>query len=139
MFKNCAIALSFLLPTFALASNEIDMSCGQTVKAFFEPLVQRRLIGTKPMSVEQSTSINHFSPIVFANITAYGMPVRSVFGYTNEPLFFTNTGGNTREVYGVIVKEGIANVQAQLRSAGVENAQTFRADGRSTIILCNGE
>lgn len=139
MFKKCALALSLCIPVLAIAATEIDVSCGQTVKGFFEPLVQRRLIATKPMSVEQSTSINHFSPKAFANLTVYGMPVRSVFGYTNEPLFFRNAGGDTREVYGVIVKEGIANVQAQLRSLGIESAQTFRANDGLTIILCNGE
>ncbi|MCL6483489.1 MAG: hypothetical protein I4O49_04800 [Janthinobacterium lividum] len=139
MFKNFAVALSFLLPTFAAASNEIDMSCGQSVKAFFAPLVQGRLINTKPISVNQDTSINVFDVRVLKPLTAHGMPVRMVYGFTDEPLLFTNTGNSKQDVYGVIVKEGIANVQAQLNSLGETRAFTRRFDGQSTMTSCKGE
>lgn len=138
MFKNCALALAFLVPISASAAQSIDMSCGMTVKAFFEPLIQGRLINPKPAQVESTGSINHFRPKLLIRLTAYGMPVKSVFGYANEPLLFMNNGNGNQEVYGVIVSEGIANTQAQLNSVGNTDARTFRTDANTTIIMCKG-
>ncbi|WP_426079293.1 hypothetical protein [Janthinobacterium sp. PSPC3-1] len=138
MLKKCALALTFLLPLSASAVDEIDVSCGMSVRSFFEPLIQNRLINPKPAQVEQTGSINHFRPKLLKRLTAYGMTVKSVFGYANEPLLFMNNGNGNQEVYGVIVSEGIANVQAQLNSVGNTDARTFRTDSNTTIIMCKG-
>lgn len=138
MFKKCTLVLAFLLPLAASAADEIDMSCGMSVKSFFEPLIQNRLINPKPAQVEQAGSLNHFRPKLLKRLTAYGMPVKSVFGYANEPLLFLNNGNGNQDVYGVIVSEGIANTQAQLNSVGNTDARTVRVDSTTTVIMCKG-
>jgi hypothetical protein len=67
------------------------------------------------------------------------MPVTYVFGYDDDPLLFINNGDKARPIYGVIVREGIANVQAQLKAVGADRAMTFRVDSNSTMIGCKGE
>lgn len=114
------------------------MSCGMSVRAFFAPFIQRNLINPKPVAVAES-SVNSFKPKFLKQITALGMPVVSVLGYTDDPLLFVKVGNPQQDVYGVVVKEGIGNVQAQLKSYDVTDARTFRIDAKSTLILCKGE
>lgn len=138
MLKKYAAALAFGLPLAALASEPVDMSCNMSVKSFFAPLVQRHLIDTKPYLVDEH-SRNYFRPKMFAHLAAYGMQVTGVVGSADEPLLFIKKGNAPGgDLYGVIVRESIANVQAQLNSAGVTAAKAFRFDGRQTIITCLG-
>jgi hypothetical protein len=127
----------FVAPATAYATNEIAV-CGQSVTEFFAPLVEKRLIVRKPYRVS-ALSVNHFKPNLLANMTAYGLPVVGVFGYTDNPLFFEKRGISTQDVYGVVVKEGLANTLAQLDSVGAIDARAFRFDSRRTVILCKGE
>lgn len=136
MMKLGAV-LVLALPLAAQASQEIDV-CGQSVTAFFAPLVEKRLIVKTPYKVS-AASVNHFKPNFLAHMSAYGMPVIGVFGYTDNPLFFVKKGNPTQDVYGVIVKEGLANTLAQLESVGAVDARAFRVDSGSTLILCKGE
>lgn len=138
MLRQIFAVLAFSTPFFAHAATPINVSCGQSVKAFFAPLIQQRLINPKPFSVG-SASLNLFQPRLFKSMTAYGMPVVMVFGYTNDPLLFIQKGEPKGDVYGVTVREGIANVQAQLNSMSANDARTFRVDERQTMILCKGE
>lgn len=136
--KKFAVALAFGLPLAALASESVVMACDSSVKSFFGPLVQRRLIDTKPFLVDEH-SLNYFRPKLFARLSVYGMPVTGVLGYSNDPLLFMQKGNSPGgDGYGVIVKETIANVQAQLASVGATQARTIRFDARSTIIFCKG-
>lgn len=135
--KTRWMALALSLPLVAHAGQEISV-CGQSVSSFFAPLVQNRLIVTKPFKVAE-TSINYFRPHLLVKLSAYGLPVTSVFGYTDDPLFFVKKGPSTQDVYGVVVKEGLANTLAQLDSAGAVDARAFRIDSNSTLILCKGE
>ena len=137
MFKKFAAALAFGLPVAALASEAVVMTCESSVKSFFAPLVQRHLIDTKPFTVD-GNSVNYFRPKLFAGISAYGMPVTGILGYTDDPLLFVTKGTSPGDGYGVIVKETIANVQAQLSSVGAVKARTIRFDAHSTIIFCKG-
>jgi hypothetical protein len=137
LLKKYVAALALALPLAAQAGQEIGV-CGQSVTSFFAPLLQQRLIAKTPFKVSES-SVNHFKANLFANMSAYGMPVISVFGYSDNPLFFVKRGEPSQDVYGVIVKEGLANTQAQLASVGAVDARAFRVDSRSTLILCKGE
>jgi hypothetical protein len=130
-------ALALGLPACAFAVEPLQMTCDSSVKAFFAPLVQHNLISTKPFLVD-AHSVNHFRPKLLSHVTAYGMPVSEVFGYGDDPLLFIKKSDQPDDVYGVIVKETIANVQAQLVSVGATKAQTYRADSRSTVIFCKG-
>lgn len=134
--KKYAAALALGLPFAAHADIALPMTCEMTVKAFFAPLVQSNLIDTKPFKVEVPQSVNHFRPKWASRLVVYGMPVSDVFGYTDEPLLFVRRGEQVEDIYGVIVKEGIANVQAQLSSVGATKARTYRIDGNSTVIFC---
>lgn len=131
-------ALALSLPFAALAAEAVDMSCNATVKEFFAPLIQNRIINPKPFNVEPGSSTNHFKISAFKSVTAYGIPVIEVFGYTDEPLLFVKSGNPQFDLYGVRVREGVANVQAQLNSFGATKARAYRIDGASSIIICKG-
>lgn len=141
MFKNFSAALALSLPLLAHAATDIDMRCGLSVRDFFAPLVQQRLIMKEAYSVAES-SVNHFRPNFFAGLSAHGMKVTSVFGYTNDPLFFKKRGNPdqpmSQDIYGVVVKEGLADTQAQLAAVGATGARAMRIDTKSTAILCEG-
>ncbi|WP_373987020.1 hypothetical protein [Duganella sp. BuS-21] len=138
MFKKIVCAHALGLPLFACAAVPLSMDCTSTVRDFFAPLVQGDLIARKPYIVDQH-SLNHFKPKLFKPLTVYGLPVIYVLGYANDPLLFINKGSPPdADVYGVIVKEGIANVQAQLTSVGAVQARTYRVDAQLTAIICKG-
>lgn len=141
MLKKYWVAFALYLPIAAHAATDLNMSCGLSVRDFFAPLVQNRLIIKKPYDVEE-TSINYFKPNFFAGLTAHGMKVTGIFGYTDDPLFFEKRGSPDRpgsqDVYGVIVKEGLADTQAQLVSVGATDARAIRIDTKSTAISCKG-
>ncbi len=150
--KSAIFALLSVAHIFAFASSNIDksMMCDLSSKSFFEQLTQNNLIELKPYSVTKF--ISHFhttaskSKLRFSKkrshedeITAFGMHVDSVFGYADGQILFTqDPDRQTPDVYGVVVIESIANVQAQLHSVGAEKARTRRLDASKTIIVCQG-
>jgi hypothetical protein len=138
MLKKITALLALGAPLAAGAAEPLTMACDISTRSFFEPLVQNGLIKTKPFKVA-AHSINYFQPRMFKHLTVYGMPVTFVFGYADDPLLFINNGEKARPIYGVIVREGIANVQAQLKAVGADRAMTFRVDSNSTMIGCKGE
>jgi hypothetical protein len=138
LLRSFVAALALGTPIFACAAVPLIVDCNSTVRDFFAPLIQQDLIARKPFMVDQ-LSVNHFKPRFLKPLAAYGMPVTEILGFANDPLLFTNKNSTPgQEVYGVLVKEGIANVQAQLQSVGVTNARTFRVASLSTLILCKG-
>lgn len=137
MIKIFLTGLICALPLAASAALQVEMACDQSVREFFTPLVQRRLITTKPYTISTG-SVNYFRTRAFAGVSAYGMQVTSVFGFTDDPLLFTPIEGEKREIYGVEVRETIANVQAQLNSVGAVNATTYRVSAALTAIACKG-
>jgi hypothetical protein len=132
-----ALGLPLCLPFAACSAEALQVACDTTVKSFFTPLVQRNLINRSPFMVDEH-SLNHFRPRDTAKLTAYGMAVTDVIGYSDEPLLFIKKGKlpTSGEVYGVVVEETIANVQAHLASVGVTQALTYRFDANSTAIAC---
>lgn len=69
----------------------------------------------------------------------YGMKVVAVLGYASGQLIFPRgPGTEPPETYGVIVKEGIANVQATLNSEGANRVRTRRISPNETAIYCEG-
>lgn len=121
-----------------MASTTLSMNCDQSVKEFFAPLVQNQAIETPAYKIDDGY-LNMFKLRPFVRLDAYGMPVSSVFGYTDEPLLFKRMeGSHSADVYGVTVKESIANVQAQLTAVGATSAKTLRIDRNTTAIACKG-
>ncbi len=154
MKKYAIFAVLAAVPIFSIASIEVDkgLMCNQSTNDFFAPLIQNDSIELKPYKIDdkfisyfniknnKSRSKKSFYKKGFENgITAFGMPVISVFGYADGQILFPqNPLGKTPDVYGVAVEEGIANVQAQLRSVGSTKATTYRIDASKTFIICKG-
>lgn len=140
MLKHIAVALALSGPVAAIgATHEINAACGQTVRDFFAPLIQQNLINPKPARVT-SASINVFNPRFLKPLTAFGLPVLEVLGNTDDPLLFVSNGTpHGQDVYGVVVRDGIGNVQAHLNSIGVTEARVMRIEDKKTLILCKGE
>jgi hypothetical protein len=126
------------IPMLARAAVPIEMSCDMSVKEFFAPLVQQRLISSKPFKIE-GPSVNYFRPAMFKQLVVFGLPVTTVVGFTDDPLLFISNGKQQRDVFGVIVGESIANVQAQLNAVSATGTATYRIGSNSTIIVCKGE
>lgn len=138
MKKPLIAALALTASMAAVAKPiEIDARCGQRVADFFAPLIQQDLIKRKPYSVSPG-NVNLFDVRLFKPLTAFGLPVTTVMGYTDDPLLFTARTASEQDVYGVMVREGIGNVQAHLNSIGVTDARVIRADAKTTVILCKG-
>lgn len=139
MLKHIAVALALSGPVVAFgATQEINAACGQTVRDFFAPLIQQNLINPKPARVTRA--VNVFNPRLLKPLTAFGLPVIEVVGITDDPLLFVSTGApHAQDVYGVVVRDGIGNVQAHLNSIGMGDARVMRVEEKKTLILCKGE
>lgn len=139
LLSKYVAALALLTPFVAAAQDDayqVDMSCAATVREFFTPLVQQGVINTKAISIDPKTSMNHFDFADNKQATAYGMPVKAFFGYADEPLLFLRGMKVAGAGYGVIVNEGVANVQAQLNSFGATRAKALRIKTDYTAIAC---
>lgn len=139
------LALFFGAHTLAYSATNLDKAFGCTMSAsqFFTPLVQQKLIESRPYQIEDSISyfrpINLFLGKTRGGMLVYGMQVDSVFGYARGQMFFLRgPGTEPAEVYGAIVRDGIANVQAQLNSMGITRARTNRVSGSLTAVICEG-
>lgn len=136
------LAMAFAVPTMACAAVPLDkgLMCEMSAAAFFSPMVQHKMISLEPFAVEDS--ISQFQPRAQfgqKSMTAFGMKVETVFGYARgQIMFLRGPGTEPVDTYGVIVKEGIANVQAQLNSMGAHRAQTRRISSSRTAITCEG-
>lgn len=114
-----------------------NLNCDLSVKSFFTPLIQGNVIERVAYRVH-ADSTNFFRPAPSQRITAYGLPVVEVFGYTDEPLLFQKGQSQRTDIFGVVVRESVANVQAQLKSFRAEKATAFRIDSQFTAIACRG-
>jgi hypothetical protein len=143
MKKYAAIALlSAAQLTAGAAEIDTGMHCDMSAQAFFAPLVQRNLIERKPFRIEKYVSEFRTKSHALKNpssVTAFGIPVISVFGYADgQIMFHQDPQHQTADVYGAVVLEGIANVQAQLNSMGATKARPVRLDEKRTMIICQG-
>lgn len=141
MKQTALLALALAVPSMASAVNlDKGLMCDMSAAAFFAPMVQHKLIDIEPIAVEDS--INHFRPrtqLGSKALLAFGMKVETVFGYARGQIMFQRAPGTEpADTYGVIVKEGIANVQAQLGSMGAHRALTRRISSSRTAITCEG-
>ena len=135
--KKLLLPLLLALPCVSFgASFEMPISCDLSPKAFFEPLIQSQLLQPKPFKVVNS--VNFFKPKLFKHITVLGLPVESVYGFVQDQIMFIHGSQSHDEVYGVIVKESVANVQAQLTANGITKAKINRLNAELTQITCFG-
>lgn len=132
-FKSNAISLSV-----NATSLDSAMFCNITALAFFQRLMFGNIINAKPYRSEDNIFYFHPNPKFLKLLSAYGMHVSSVFGFASDQLMFPRGPGAADDIYGVIVNESIANVQAQLHSMGSTSARTYRIDKITTSITCYG-
>ena len=121
------------MSSFAAERFDDAFKCDQSATSFFTDLVQRNLIKIPP-STTNDQSISFFETTTPA--TVFGMQVVLVLGYVPGQAMFVTRPVVATERFGVVVKEGIANVQAQLNSMGAMKAKTRRFDSQTTAISC---
>ena len=114
----------------------MPISCELSPKDFFEPLIQSQLLQPKPFKVVNS--VNFFKLKPFKHVTVLGLPVESVYGFVQDQIMFIHSANTPGELYGVAVKESIANVQAQLSANGITKAKINRINSELTTITCFG-
>lgn len=139
MLRRLFIVVFLLSPSIAFSSTKLDqaMFCDMTSTNFFYPLVQKELISLKPYKVEDS--INYFRVKIFKPLSAFGMPVQAVFGWSETQMIFVRGPGTSPpEIYGILVNEGIGDVQATLNSVGATKAKVSRVEKSITAITCTG-
>jgi hypothetical protein len=138
MFKIFLPLIVAVLPSLCDAkTSNIDKAffCNMSTVQFFQPLVQRSLINVKPYAVVDSVS--YFHPTTFNQISLFGIPVEAFFGYADDQILFVRGPGTAPpEIYGVIVRESVANVRVQLDSYGAKRAEVNRIDSNRTAVAC---
>lgn len=138
MFKIFLPLIVAVLPSLCSAkTSNIDKAffCNMSTTQFFQPLVQLGVLNVKPYAVEDSVS--YFHPKFFNQIFLFGIQVEAFFGYADNQIMFTRSPGTAPpELYGVIVRESIANVQAQLNANGATLAKVNRIDSNRTAVAC---
>lgn len=145
MKRYMVLALALAAPSLAMAAVEIDkgLMCEMSATTFFQPIVQRKLIKLQPYTVVDSISHFRATHDVFGpnrgGMRAFGMQVGAVFGYASGQMIFARgPGTEPPELYGVIVKESIANVRATLDSVGATQTKVRRVSATETAIYCEG-
>lgn len=145
MLKSTLSALLLCVPAFAIGVPlDQGLRCEMGTVEFFRPLVQYQFIYPKAIAVRGA--INFFAPHKRLSkkngetLEAFGMPVESVFGYAAGQIMFTTEDPRimSPDLFGVVVREEIGNVQAQLRAMNVTKATTRRVTHNTTEISCIG-
>ncbi|MGF6733265.1 hypothetical protein OKW50_005410 [Paraburkholderia youngii] len=113
-----AAAAALPLSSFAV---ELDapLVCNESGHQFIADLMQQQLINPKPSHVE-SNSINAFSPMPDAHLTAFGFRVFAVVGFEkDDPMFRVGDGEPVAQsAYGAVVFGGDDKVKSALENAG---------------------
>ncbi|MEA3129910.1 MAG: hypothetical protein QOF46_1705 [Paraburkholderia sp.] len=138
-FFSCVL-LALAAITLPLASSaaalDAPLNCNESGHQFIADLAQQQMIDPKPTRVE-SNSINAFSPVHGADLTAFGFRVFAVVGYEkDDPLFRVGDGEPVaRSAYGVVVFGSESKVQSALAEAG-STAIVHRVAPLVTAIFC---
>lgn len=106
---------------FAAHATPLDdaLACNESAHRFISDLTAKQLIDPKPSRVE-SNSINAFSPVKGADLTAYGFSVIAIVGYEkDDPMFRTGDGEPVAQsAYGAVVFGGTEKVQTAVTQGG---------------------
>jgi hypothetical protein len=131
-----ALAAAALPLSSHAAALDAPLTCNESGHQFIADLAQQQLIDPKPMRVE-SNSINAFSPVQGADLTAFGFHVFAVVGYEkDDPMFRVGDGEPVaRSAYGVVVFGGESKVLAALAETG-STAIVHRVAPLVTAIFC---
>jgi len=138
LFRPLLIALLLSALPFAARAASLDAAlvCDESAHKFIADLAARQLIDPKPMRVE-SNSINAFSPVRGANLSAYGFSVFAVVGYEqDDPIFRVGSGEPlAKSAYGAVVWGSDEKVQTAVTAAG-STAIVHHVAPHVTAIFC---
>jgi hypothetical protein len=138
LFRPLLIALLLSALPFAARAASLDAAlvCDESAHKFIADLAARQLIDPKPMRVE-SNSINAFSPVRGANLSAYGFSVFAVVGYEHDdPIFRVGSGEPlAKSAYGAVVWGSDEKVQTAVTAAG-STAIVHHVAPHVTAIFC---
>lgn len=131
-----ALGAAALPITSYAAALDAPLACNESGHQFIADLAQQQLIDPKPTRVE-SNSINAFSPMPDADLTAYGFHVFAVVGYEkDDPMFRVGDGEPVASsAYGVVVVGSEAKVQKAIAGSG-STAIVHRVAPLITAIFC---
>jgi hypothetical protein len=118
--NHTTLAMLAFLPALAFGHALDDrLSCDLTAHDFVKDLLDQDIIQLPPMRVEDN-SVNAFRPTRDADLTAFGLRVRAVFGYqSGDPLFKTaGTKIPPKSMYGVVVFGSEGTVKRRALRAG---------------------
>jgi hypothetical protein len=123
------------LSSFA-AELDAPLVCNESGHQFIADLVQQQLINPKPTHVE-SNSINAFSPMPDAHLTAFGFRVFAVVGFEkDDPMFRVGDGEPVAQsAYGAVVFGSDDKVKSALENAG-STAIVHHVAPLITAIFC---
>jgi hypothetical protein len=135
-FALLALAVTALPLGSYAAALDAPLGCHESGHQFIADLVQQQLIDPKPTRVE-SNSINAFSPVHGADLTAFGFRVFAVVGYEkDDPMFRIGDGEPVaNSAYGVVVFGSETKVQSALIEAG-STAIVHHVAPLVTAIFC---
>ncbi|WP_144109927.1 hypothetical protein [Paraburkholderia sp. BCC1886] len=117
------VALTLSAAAFApgsyAAALDAPLACNESGHQFIADLVQQQAIDPKPSRVE-SNSINAFTPLSGADLTAFGFHVFAIVGFEkDDPMFRAGDGEPiARSAYGVVVFGSESKVRDAVAGSG---------------------
>jgi hypothetical protein len=137
LISSVLLALTAALPLAGhAAALDAPLTCNESGHQFIADLARQQLIDPKPTRVE-SNSINAFSPVSGADLTAYGFRVFAVVGYEkDDPMFRVGDGEPVaNSAYGVVVFGSEAKVREAIAGSG-STAIVHHVAPLITAIFC---
>ncbi|WP_094783285.1 hypothetical protein [Paraburkholderia ribeironis] len=130
------LAAAALSPSSFAAALDTPLTCNESGHQFIADLAQQQMIDPTPTRVEHN-SINAFSPVSGADLTAYGFHVFAVVGYEkDDPMFRVGDGEPlARSAYGVVVFGSESKVQSAVAGSG-STAIVHHVAPLVTAIFC---
>jgi hypothetical protein len=137
LFRFLAIIVIFPAAAFGQPLDD-QLTCDGNAHDFVSGLLDGQSIETPAMRVE-ADSVNAFRPAHDAGLTAFGLPVRAVFGYQpGDPMFKTGAGKlPSGPLYGVVVLGSADSVKRRLAETGSPAVVRAVVPLLMTAILCN--
>lgn len=115
-----ALLLASVVPLGSFAATlDTALTCNESGHEFIADLARQQLIDPTPTRVERN-SINAFSPVSGADLSAFGFRVFAVVGYEkDDPMFRVGDGEPlARSAYGAVVLGSESKVQSAVAASG---------------------
>ncbi|CAN0626081.1 conserved exported protein of unknown function [Burkholderia multivorans] len=119
LFSVMLLGAGFCPASVSAHALDEQFTCKSSAHSFITRLINDQSIDPTPMRVE-SNSVNAFKPKHEADLTAFGLRVRAVFGYQpGDPTFKSGSGkSSSGPVYGAVVFGSTDSLEPLLKQAG---------------------